>query len=134
MKTRYDAKANEVNFQAGDNVWFYNPQRKKGQSPKLQSPWVGPYTALDRLLDITYRIQGGRKSRPRVVHVNRLWQYHGSGQYSCDGSEESCSPADEDVEEDIGVEVQEDGDGLPREEVDQQEDQDLQGADCVEEQ
>ncbi|KAK3895061.1 hypothetical protein Pcinc_001229 [Petrolisthes cinctipes] len=109
-------------------------QRKKGQSPKLQSPWDRPYTVLDRLSDVTYRIRGGRKSRPRVVHVNYLWQYHGPGQYSWDGSEESCSPADEDVEEDIGVEVQEDGDGLPREEVDQQEDQDLQGADCVEEQ
>ncbi|KAK3893678.1 hypothetical protein Pcinc_002506 [Petrolisthes cinctipes] len=74
MKSRYDAKANEVNFQAGDNVWFYNPQRKKRQSPKLQSPWDGPYTVLDRLSDVTYQIRGGRKSRPKVVHVNRLWQ------------------------------------------------------------
>ncbi|KAK3894240.1 hypothetical protein Pcinc_002002 [Petrolisthes cinctipes] len=57
-----------------------------------------------------------------------------SGRHSWDGSDESCSPADEDVEEDIGVEVQADGDGLRREEVDQQEDQDLQGADCIEEQ
>ncbi|KAK3893289.1 hypothetical protein Pcinc_002845 [Petrolisthes cinctipes] len=65
--------------------------------------------------------RGGRKSNPRVVHVNRLWQYHGTGQYSWEGSEESCSLADEDVEEDIGVEVQEDGGGLPRK-VDQQED------------
>ncbi|KAK3889074.1 hypothetical protein Pcinc_006949 [Petrolisthes cinctipes] len=109
-------------------------QWKKGQSPKLQSPWDGPYTVLDCLSEVTYRIRGGRKSRLRVVHVNRLWQYHGQGQYSWDGSEESCSPADEDVEEDIGVEVQENGDGLPREEVDQQKDQDLQGADCIEEQ
>ncbi|KAK3885216.1 hypothetical protein Pcinc_010560 [Petrolisthes cinctipes] len=77
MKSRYDAKANEVNFQAGDNVWFYNPQRKKGQSPKLQSPWDGTYTVLDSLSDVTYLIRRSRKSRPMVVHVNRLWQYHG---------------------------------------------------------
>ncbi|KAK3892901.1 hypothetical protein Pcinc_003267 [Petrolisthes cinctipes] len=101
MKSRYDAKANEVNFQNGDNVWFYNPQRKKGQPPKLQSPWDGPYTMLDRLSNVTYQIRGGRKSHPMVVHVNHLWQYHGPGQYSWDGSGESCSPADEDVEEDI---------------------------------
>ncbi|KAK4322207.1 hypothetical protein Pmani_007005 [Petrolisthes manimaculis] len=133
---------------SGDNVWFYTPRRNKGRSPKLQSPWEGPYTVLDRLLDVTYQIRGGRKSRPRLVHVNHLWQYHGPGQYSWDGSEESCSPTDEDVEKDIGVEVQEDGDGLPSEEVDQQEDgiglprkgvdqqedQDLQGTDCVKEQ
>ncbi|KAK3885219.1 hypothetical protein Pcinc_010563 [Petrolisthes cinctipes] len=65
MKSSYDAKTNEVNFQAGHNVWFYNPQRKKGQSPKLQSPWNRPYTVLDCLSDITYQIRGGRKSRPR---------------------------------------------------------------------
>ncbi|KAK4327305.1 hypothetical protein Pmani_002246 [Petrolisthes manimaculis] len=60
MKSKYDTKANEMNVQAGDNVWFYNPQWKKGQSPKLQSPWDGPYTVLDRLshdVEITLKLK-----------------------------------------------------------------------------
>ncbi|GFW52476.1 hypothetical protein TNCV_404041 [Trichonephila clavipes] len=44
MKTRYDTKATGHQFKEGDKVWFYNPTRRKGLSPKLQSHWDGPYT------------------------------------------------------------------------------------------
>ncbi|GFV20478.1 retrovirus-related Pol polyprotein from transposon 412 [Trichonephila clavipes] len=37
MKTRYDTKATGHQFKEGDKVWFYNPTRRKGLSPKLQS-------------------------------------------------------------------------------------------------
>ncbi|KAJ8980848.1 hypothetical protein NQ317_008907 [Molorchus minor] len=42
LKTRYDARSNN-RYQAGDEVWLYNPARKKGRSPKLQKTWEGPY-------------------------------------------------------------------------------------------
>ncbi|GFV09992.1 hypothetical protein TNCV_1645871 [Trichonephila clavipes] len=42
MKTRYDTKAIGHQFKEGDKVWFYNPTRRKGLSPKLQSHWDGP--------------------------------------------------------------------------------------------
>ncbi|KAJ8980008.1 hypothetical protein NQ317_016671 [Molorchus minor] len=44
LKTRYDARSNNSGYQAGDEVWLYNPARKKGRSPKLQKSWEGPYT------------------------------------------------------------------------------------------
>jgi len=35
MKARYDLRANSGGFQQDDKVWLFNPQRKKGKSPKL---------------------------------------------------------------------------------------------------
>ena len=46
MKTRYDNRGNSVGFQEGDQVWLFNPKRRRGRSPKLQSNWEGPYTCL----------------------------------------------------------------------------------------
>nr|CAD7193575.1 unnamed protein product [Timema douglasi] len=36
MKPQYDLRENDRNFSAGDLVCLYNPQNKKGISPKLQ--------------------------------------------------------------------------------------------------
>ncbi|KAG7156016.1 hypothetical protein Hamer_G012173, partial [Homarus americanus] len=57
-----------------------------------QSPWEGPYTEVERLLDVSYWIRGKRKAQPKVVHVNRLWQYQGPGQYTWEDSEEQSPP------------------------------------------
>ncbi|GFX05788.1 retrovirus-related Pol polyprotein from transposon 412 [Trichonephila clavipes] len=44
MKTRYDARATGHDFHEGDKVWLWNPKRRKGLSPKLQTNWEGPYS------------------------------------------------------------------------------------------
>ena len=54
MKQRYDLLQNGVSLSAGDPVWFHNPQRKKGRSPKLQQPWQGPYVVTKMSNDIVY--------------------------------------------------------------------------------
>ncbi|KAG7168408.1 hypothetical protein Hamer_G002442 [Homarus americanus] len=74
----------------------------KDQSSKLQSPWKGPYSVLKRLSDVTYRIKERRKAQPKVVLVNRLWQYHGPGQYTWEVSEELLPTTDEDQTGDPG--------------------------------
>ncbi|KAG7157489.1 hypothetical protein Hamer_G005932 [Homarus americanus] len=102
MKLNHDVKASQVFYKYGNKVWLYNPLRKKGQSPKLQSPWEGPYMAVERLSDVTYRIKGGRKAQPKVVHANRLWQYHGTGQYTWKVSKEQLPTTDEDQTGDPG--------------------------------
>ncbi|GFU93297.1 retrovirus-related Pol polyprotein from transposon 412 [Trichonephila clavipes] len=56
MKTRYDARATGHDFHEGDKVWLWNPKRRKGLSPKLQTNWEGPYTVLKRLNDVVVRI------------------------------------------------------------------------------
>lgn len=42
-KLRYDRKARRINFEVGQDVWFFNPRRLLGRAPKLQSNWEGPY-------------------------------------------------------------------------------------------
>jgi hypothetical protein len=79
MKTRYDVHASGPLFKEGDLVWLYNPQRKKGFSPKLQRHWEGPYKIVKRVNDVVYRIQRG-SSKCKIVHVDRLSPYHGRDQ------------------------------------------------------
>ena len=80
MKQRHDLNvANEGQcLQQGDAVWFHNPQRKQGLTPKLQHPWQGPYIITKKINDLVYRIQLNPKSKPKVVHRNRLWLYTGA--------------------------------------------------------
>jgi uncharacterized C2H2 Zn-finger protein len=76
MKTRYNVKVTAVRLDVGASVWLYRP-RKKGISPKLSKPWVGPYTIVKRINDLVYRIQLSNRSKPMVVHRNRLREYVG---------------------------------------------------------
>ena len=39
MKSHYDSRIEGSELKEGDAVWLYNPQRKKGVSPKLSRPW-----------------------------------------------------------------------------------------------
>ncbi|GFW97336.1 retrovirus-related Pol polyprotein from transposon 412 [Trichonephila clavipes] len=66
MKTRYDARATGHDFHEGDKVWLWNPKRRKGLSPKLQTNWEGPYTVLRRLNDVMVRMQKSPHSKTKV--------------------------------------------------------------------
>jgi hypothetical protein len=78
IKTRYDSAANCAGYHEGDNVWLYRPTRKKGRSPKLQSPWEGPHTIVTRINGVVYRIQRNPRSKMIVVHLDRLGPYRGT--------------------------------------------------------
>ena len=77
MKSHYDSRMKGSELKEGDAVWLYNPQRKKGVSPKLSRPWQGPFLITKKLNDLVYRIQLGPRQKPKVVHRNRLWLYSG---------------------------------------------------------
>ena len=77
MKLYYDCRAEDSKLHTGDPVWLYNPQRKKGISPKLMRPWKSPFVVTKCLNDLVYRIQLGPRTKPKVVHRNRLWKYTG---------------------------------------------------------
>ncbi|KAI4872035.1 hypothetical protein NFI96_006518 [Prochilodus magdalenae] len=49
QKRNYDIKAKGKDFRAGDLVWVYSPNRKKGRCPKLDCHWVGPCEVLEKL-------------------------------------------------------------------------------------
>jgi len=62
----------QIDFREGQSVWLFNPQRKKGKTPKLQSSWEGPYTIVKKLSDVTFRIQKSARHKLKIIHVDRL--------------------------------------------------------------
>jgi hypothetical protein len=77
QKRNYDLKAQPRRYEPGEAVWLHNFARKKGIRPKLSRTWEGPYLIVDRLSDVTYRIQQSVKSKKKVVHFDRLKLYTG---------------------------------------------------------
>lgn len=76
-KDRYDVGAHSRHFEVGQAVWLYRPHRKKGVCPKLQSKWDKVYVVTDKLDDVLYRVQKGRKGKAQIVHIQRLMPYQG---------------------------------------------------------
>jgi len=74
-KARYDEKARQLHFKEGQEVWFFNPRRIKGRTPKLQKDWEGPYRVITKLSDVVFRIPKSNKHRYKVVHADRLAPY-----------------------------------------------------------
>ena len=78
QKRNYDHRpVNHRRYDKGDAVWLYSPQKKKGICPKLMRQFDGPYLVVKRMSDVLYRIQKGSKSKPKVVHHDRLKPYRG---------------------------------------------------------
>ena len=77
QKRYYDRNTQERRHSRGDLVWLHQVRLKKGTSPKLQNPWCGPWMVIDRLSDVTYRIQQGPSGKPKVIHIDRLKTYFG---------------------------------------------------------
>ncbi|KAJ8951642.1 hypothetical protein NQ318_012312 [Aromia moschata] len=72
MKQHLDTTSTETAFKHGDAVWLYAPKRTKGKSAKLQSNWEGPYTLIKKINDLL-----SPRSKPKVVHLERLAKYTG---------------------------------------------------------
>ncbi|KAJ8941505.1 hypothetical protein NQ318_006456 [Aromia moschata] len=97
MKKTYDINANDGRYQPGNQVWLYNPQRRRGLSPKLQSSWEGPYEVVTRINDVVYRIQKLPRGKPRVVHFNRLAPFAGSNDEQAEARVRHVSPPDSEL-------------------------------------
>ena len=77
QKKYYDQRAQGGRFIRGGLVWLHQVRLKKGACPKLQNPWCGPWMVMDKLSDVTYRIQQGPSGKPKVVHFDRLKDFLG---------------------------------------------------------
>ena len=60
-------------YAVGDLVWLQNQRRRKGENPKLQPKFVGPYEVLAAWGNHTYRIE--RQGQESVQHESRLKPY-----------------------------------------------------------
>ena len=81
QKRNYDKRSHGKLYEVGNYVWLRNNSRKKGLNPKLASKWTGPYKIITRLSDVTYRIQYSPRSKPSIVHFDRLKPCEGSEPY-----------------------------------------------------
>ncbi|KAJ8944079.1 hypothetical protein NQ318_005989 [Aromia moschata] len=97
MKETYDINANDGRYQPGNQVWLYNPQRRRGLSPKLQSSWEGPYEVVTRINDVVYRIQKLPRGKPRVINFNRLAPFAGSNDEQAEARVRHVSPPDSEL-------------------------------------
>lgn len=79
QKRNYDRYIQGRDFEEGEQVLLHSKQKKKGRNPKLQLPYQGPYTILQKIGDLNYKIQKeGKKSA--IVHRDRLKPYQKSPQ------------------------------------------------------
>ena len=78
QKRNYDVHTRGRHFEAGELVWVYSPQRKKGRCPKLDSVWVGPCRILERLGEVVYKVQLPPRGRKVALHRDRLAPYRGT--------------------------------------------------------
>ena len=77
QKTHYDRKTHSHGLKEGQFVWLHDPSKRKGLSPKLQLRWKGPFLIVTQLSDVVFRIQASPRSKPMVVHADRLKPYEG---------------------------------------------------------
>lgn len=76
QKRAYDTRAHGPMLGAGDRVWVFCPQRKRGLTPKLMSHWQGPGEILEQLSEVVFRVRMPGRGRRVVLHKDRLAPYH----------------------------------------------------------
>ena len=65
----YHLLARDAQYAVGDPVWLYNPCKKPGLTPNY---WEGPYTILQRLSAITYKLGDGTSRQPPVLSTSTV--------------------------------------------------------------
>ena len=68
----YGVKVRGTPYEVGDSVWYYYPRKYTRKSPKWQRCYIGPYRVTRVLPPVNYVIQRSEKSKPFVVHADKL--------------------------------------------------------------
>jgi len=76
-KRYYDISLREKKFDAGQWVWYHNACKLQGRQMKWVRQYEGPYLVLQMLSPLTAKIQLSARSRPKIVHVDKLKPYEG---------------------------------------------------------
>jgi hypothetical protein len=71
-KRDYDIHVKEVKYKVGDWVYYYNPRRYRGKSPKWQRLFTGPFLVTRVIAPSNYALQKTQRSKPFVVHCDKL--------------------------------------------------------------
>jgi transposase InsO family protein len=73
IETRHKDQEEPLVFNTGDMVLMLNKRRRKGENPKLQAKFVGPYQVMEAYKNHTYRIH--RQGQESVQNESRLKLY-----------------------------------------------------------
>ena len=71
-KRQYDLRTRPQEFPVDSWVWVYVPRRKQGRYQKWRGPYQGPLLVTKRLGPVNYVVQRTPKTRPWIVHVDKL--------------------------------------------------------------
>ena len=71
-KATYDLRVRPHTFEVGSYVWCLVPRRRPNRYQKWQSLYEGPFKVTRQLGPVTYEIQKNGRSKPWVVHVDKL--------------------------------------------------------------
>jgi len=72
QKRLYDLRVKKAEFKPGDTVWYFYPRRRPGRSAKWQRFYTGPFTVVEQLGPVNYRITKSPRSQPFTTHVDKL--------------------------------------------------------------
>ncbi|KAK3093316.1 hypothetical protein FSP39_013979 [Pinctada imbricata] len=72
QKHYYDRKLHWEKYSSGDKVCVFFPRVQQGKSPKFTSYWKGPFTVKQKMSDINYVVDCGKKGMDQVIHVDRM--------------------------------------------------------------
>ena len=76
-KRTYDINVKEEKFSVGDWVYYNYPRRYKSRSVKWQKSYIGPYLIVRKLGPVNCVLQKSFKTKPFVVHVDKLKRCYG---------------------------------------------------------
>jgi hypothetical protein len=74
IQLRQEGQEEPLLFAEGDLVWLENRRRRKGENPKLQQKFVGPYYVVEAWPNHTYTIE--RQGQRSTQNECRLKLYH----------------------------------------------------------
>ena len=73
----YNKRVHGPTYKEGEYVLLHYPVVPLGKSPKLSSPWRGPYEIFKCLNDVNYKIKEMTTGKVQVVDYDRMKLYHG---------------------------------------------------------
>jgi len=76
-KSAYDIKCKKAHFRVGDWVWYWYPRRFQSRSIKWQQCYIGPYLVIRLIEPVNCVLQRTAKSKPFVVHFDKLKKCYG---------------------------------------------------------
>ena len=75
QKTYYHRSKYGRNYEVGEEVLVFNPTVKRGETRKITSFYRGPYTIVEIINNLNFRVEDKKTKKAIKVHYERLKKY-----------------------------------------------------------